>query len=222
MAVELPVPAQVLQHGRGDGHHAVAPAFAAPYQELALVPEDVMDGQVQALGQPQPAAIDQFGRGAVPPQPDGAEQVDNLLARQHFRQPVVVLGADLVEHLPALPLQLAFVEQPRTSRRLSHGLGRPALDGLEVQEVVPHLRLGQPGRIRASMFGQEPQLAVVGMPRADMVVAQRQETGVPLHRGIQVLVIQRVGFAAESVDGTDTRGLTGCFGLGFIFHNPTQ
>ncbi len=57
---------------------------------------------------------------------------------------------------------------------LTDGLGLPLLLELYEQEVIAQLRLGDGCRIAAQVLVNEPQLAVVGVPRAIGIVAQGQ------------------------------------------------
>ena len=61
-----------------------------------------MNGQAQTFGEAQAAGVDELERGAIAAQADVGEQLHDLIAGQHRRQGVVILGADLAEDLPVL------------------------------------------------------------------------------------------------------------------------
>ena len=95
MTVECPVAAQVFNHGLGDGHHSVFVAFAATDPQLALLGDDVVDGEGEAFRKAQATAIDELDGDAVATQADVLEQAFDFVTGEHGGQVLEVFGANL-------------------------------------------------------------------------------------------------------------------------------
>ena len=117
----------------------------------------------------------------------------DLLAGEHGGQGVVIFGLDLREQRPVGMPEEINEEQAGGGAGLADGLGRPVFLELDEEEVVPELRLGDRDRVTAEVLVNEPKLAVVGVPGAIGVVAQRQVLGKPGHGRIRMLIIDGIG-----------------------------
>jgi len=193
MAVELPITAQVLDHNRGNGHHAAFVALAVADPQFAVRGVDIVDGQREALREAQPAAVNELEGNAVAAQPDVMEQADDFRTGQHDRMGFLVLSADLGEDFPLLAFKHADEEELRGGGPEANGLGLPAFDGLDVEEVIAQTFFGDDERITLGELVDEPHLAVIRMAGARGVELQGEELGKALHRGIGVrVVIERI------------------------------
>ncbi len=200
MAVEFPIAAQVLDHCLGNGHHAAFVALALADPQFAVRRVDIVDGQREALRKAQAATVNELEGNAVAAQPDVPEQADDIRTGQHDRLGFLVLGADLGEDFPRLAFQHADKEELGRSGGQAEGFRLPAFDGLNVQDVVAQLGLGDGGRIAPTELVHEPHLAVIRVAGARCVELECEELGQSPHRGIGVrLVIERIalGTACE-------------------------
>ena len=75
-------------------------AFAIANDELALLAEDIVNGQREAFAQAQSAAVDELDRRAITPQANRAQEIMHLLTREDGGKEVVILCADLGEDAP--------------------------------------------------------------------------------------------------------------------------
>jgi len=91
-----------------------------------------VDGERQALREPQAAAIDELHGDAVAAQADVPEQSDDFPAGQDGGEAVIVLRTDLGKYLPLLVLQHSHEEELRRGGGLADGFGLPAFDGFDV------------------------------------------------------------------------------------------
>ena len=107
-AVVLP---KVQNHGCGDGNHAILMSLSVAHPEFVFIPQYVMDSQVKAFGEPEPAAVDEFDRGSVTPQTDMLKKLANLTSSQHRGQLVVIFGFDLGKDRPIPVPQLINEEE---------------------------------------------------------------------------------------------------------------
>jgi hypothetical protein len=202
IAVELPVVAQILDHLRGDGHHAVLVPLAAAHQQLVLIAADIVHGQPEGFGDAQPAAVDEFDGNAVAAQFDMGEQAADLFAGQHGGQLVVVGGLDLGKHRPVVATEHFEEENPGRGHRLADGFGSPALDHLHMEDVVAELLLGEPGGVAAEMLVDLAHVPVVAQTGEHRISAQGHEFGELVHGRIRVVIPQRVQMQAWL--GTDS------------------
>jgi len=125
----------------------------------------------------------------------------DLVAGENGRQFVMILGADLGEHLPVRLPEHLDEEEPGTSHGLTNGLGLPGLVGFDVQDVVPELVLPQRGRVLPEVLVDEPHGPVVGVACAQRVMPQGQQLGVAPHGVVGMVVIQRIAVAAVGAGG---------------------
>src|SRR5690349_7212166 len=65
MPMELPVTLQFVPQARGQWDDAILVALAGTDEQLVLGPVDVVDGQGQALTQPEAADVNEFDRRAI-------------------------------------------------------------------------------------------------------------------------------------------------------------
>ena len=185
--------AQVLEHIRGNGNHAVLESLALSDEEFSFLALDVMDGEREAFGQPKPAAVEEFYGNAVATQTDFAEQLTDLLTGEHDGQCLGILGSDLREHLPRFALKEVVEEGFQASHGLAHRIGFPVLLELEKQEVLAELIFGEHHRITVEVPLDEAKLAVVGVTSAVAIVAQGKKLGVAGHGVVGMVVTERVG-----------------------------
>lgn len=120
---------------------------------------------------------------------------------ENGRQFVMILGADLGEHLPLRLREHLDEEKPGTSHGLANGLGLPGLVGFDVQDVVPELVLPQRARIRPEVLVDEPHGPVVGVACTQRVMPQGQQIGVAAHGVVGMDVIQRIAVAPVGACG---------------------
>lgn len=192
MPMERPVAAQIMEHGRGQRDQAVPGALSVPNPEFVVLAGDVVNGEVEAFGEPKSAAVDELERGAITPQTDVKQKVADLGTGQNSRQGVTVLGPDLGEEGPIRTTEHLQVETTGTSGGLANSLGLPAFDALEVDEVIAQLLLGQGSRIAVEVLADQAQLTVIGMPGTKRVVSQGQKAGVTGERVKTMGVSERV------------------------------
>lgn len=81
-------------------------SLAVADEQFVFLAANVVDGQAQAFAQAQPAAVNQFQRGAIASQADEGEQVMDLLTREDRRERVVILGPDLGKDRPVTAPEL--------------------------------------------------------------------------------------------------------------------
>ena len=101
-------------------------AFAIANDELALLAEDIVNGQREAFAQTQSAAVDELDWRAITPQANGAEEIMHLLTREDGGKEVVILGADLGEDAPQGALEQLDKEELRAGQRLADRLWLPS------------------------------------------------------------------------------------------------
>jgi hypothetical protein len=105
----------------------------------------------------------------------------------------VIFSLDLRKDSPVGVSEQFNEEHAGGGPSLADGLGCPMFLELNEEEIVAQLSLSDGGGVAAHVLVDEPQLAVVGVPRAIGVVAQRQMVGEPGHGWVRMLVIDRVG-----------------------------
>lgn len=114
--------------------------------------------------------------------------------------------------------QLIDEEEPGTRGRLPDRLGPPVFDRLDVQEIVAQLGLVQGSGITIEVIHDEPELPVIGLPGAGVIVAQRQPFGILGHGSVAMLILQRIRPAPSGVGPVvKGQGLNG-FGGGTRAH----
>ena len=197
VAVESPVAAQVLDHRGRQRDHAVLVPLAPANHELVLVAQNVVDGQREAFGKAQAAAVDELEGDAVTAQPDMNQQIMHLRPGEHGGQFVVILGFDLGENGPVMVAEHLDKEDFGAGHGLTNGLRLPALDALDMEDVVAQLVLGDEGGITAAVLLDEAHAAVVGMAGSVGVGSQGQTLGILGHGRPWMLVVQRVNMLAR-------------------------
>ena len=190
--VKLPKVNKVAEHGRRKRDHPILVALAVADDELVFSARNVVDGKRKALGKAQPAAVDELERGAVAAQAHMVEQIVDLLAGEHGRKLVMVLGFDLRKDGPVVVAELIDKEKPGRGDGLSDGPRPPALDRLDVEDVVAKLVLGNHFRIAGAVLVDEAHVPVVGIAGAVGIGAQGQPLGKLRHRRVRMVVRERV------------------------------
>lgn len=95
MLMEKPVTPQILDHGFGDGDHSISATFSIAHPQLALITADVMNGEVETLGEAQTTTVDELDRNAITPQPDVMQELHDLITSHDRREFVLIAGVDL-------------------------------------------------------------------------------------------------------------------------------
>ena len=103
----------------------------------------------------------------------GQQRLD-LLAGEHGRKGVVILGANLSKERPVGFAEQLDKEHSGRGQCLPDALGFPVLLQFDEKEIFAQLGFGDCGCITIEMLVNEPQLAVVGVPRPIGVVTQSQ------------------------------------------------
>ena len=103
----------------------------------------------------------------------GQQRLD-LWAGEHGREGVVVLGANLGKERPVGFAQQFDKEHSGRGQCLPDALGFPVFLQFDEQEIFAQLGFGDRGGITTEMLVNEPQLAVVGVPRSIGVITQSQ------------------------------------------------
>ena len=165
MAVSDPMTAQALQGRFRQRHEAVFGALAAVDMDHLALAIDVGDLQMLSFLQSQTAGVDGGEEGAVVRCADAAEDGAHLFEGQHGGQAPLALCADQIECMP-IALQDMEEEEADTAIADPHGVGRPAIAVLAVEEVL--LKLG----LRDLIWGlvvelaEHAQCAHIGLLRA--------------------------------------------------------
>src|ERR1041385_7605530 len=110
----------------------------------------------------------------------------DLLTGEHGGKGVMIFGADLREESPVAMLEDVDKKHPGCGEGLTDGLGRPMLLELYEEKVVAKLGFGDRGWIATEVLVDEPELAIVGMPRSIGVVTQGQVISKPSHGRVRV------------------------------------
>ena len=111
MAMKAVVVPEILDHGSGNRNHPVMVSLALSDPEFVFRAENIVNGQIEALGESEPAAVDELDGGSVTTEPDVMEQVTDLLASKDRRELVVVLGLDLGKDRPVSVAELIDEEE---------------------------------------------------------------------------------------------------------------
>jgi len=159
--VVFPIRAEVVEHRRRQGDHAVFVALAAANPEFALFAVDVFDGERKAFGKAQPATVDEFDGNAVTAQADGAQEGVDLLAGEDMRERGGILGFDLRKDAPVVLAEDVGEEEFGDGNGLAYGFGHPMLDGLDIEDVVAELVFGERNWIAPEMITQEAYGSVI-------------------------------------------------------------
>ena len=192
MAVKAPILAQILQHERRQRDDTVLMAFAIANDELALLAEDIVNGQREAFAQAQSTAVDELDRRAITPQANGAQEIMHLLTGEDGGKEVVILGADLGEDAPQGALEQLDKEEFCAGQRLADRLWLPVLVELDVKQVVAQMRFLQGGRVALEVLVQHTHRTVVRVTSALGIEAQCEQLRVLRHRQVRMLVIDRI------------------------------
>jgi hypothetical protein len=130
------------------GNHAdpVRAAFPAPDGQLAARQVEILDPQHEALGQPQPAAIEQQADQAMGARKKAKDR-RHLLPREHHRQrgrhPPARQPPQLLERSAH---DVPIKKEERAEHLLLGGRGEPSLDR-QVSQELPDLRRARFGRV---------------------------------------------------------------------------
>lgn len=172
---------------------------------------------------PQPRAVDELDRDPVAPQPDRADEADNLIAGEDGGKFLAVGGADLRKKPPLLAARHLGEEESCAGNGLQDGGGLPVPAGFDVQNVVAELVLGEAGRVAAKMFVQHAHGAVVGVPGVRAIVPHGEQLGRPAHGVIRVAIVQRVAarLPGAGVDMVAMLVAMACFELSMDPHCST-
>ena len=108
----------------------------------------------------------------------------------------MILGANLREDHPVGVPELVDEEHVGGRASLANGFGLPVLLELDPEKVVAQLAFGERHRIGAEMLVDQAQLAVIGVPGAVGIVAQRQQLGEAGHRLAGMLVVDGIDILA--------------------------
>ncbi len=192
VAVEAPVAAQFLAQGGGQGHDAILVSFALANEQFVFLAFDIVDGQPQALAQPQAATVDELERGAVAAEANMGQQIVHLLPGQDGGKGIVIFGADLRKDGPGRLAEQLDKEHFGGGQSLADGLGLPMLLEFDEQEVVAQLGLGNARGITGAMLVQESKLTIVSMAGPIGVVMERQEVSEPGHGGVGMLIVDGI------------------------------
>ena len=187
--VDPPVTAQLVVEGSGQRNNPVLMAFAMADDELVLPAKDVVDGEAEALAEPEAAAIDELEWGAVTAQADVPEELTDLLAGEDGRKGVVIPGANSGEEGPIVVVEKIDEEEASGGDGLAEGLGLPVLLKFYEEDIVAQLGFGEGGGITGEVGLEKAHLAVIGVPGAIGVVAEREEIRELSHGRIGMLVI---------------------------------
>ena len=123
------------RHQRGGQHHrAVLAALAAAHDERAAFEIDILDAQLQRLGDAQPGAVEQLREQALLALQQ-RQDARHFVGRQHHRQTRLALrAADGFHPRQVLREHLLVQEQQRRQRLPVRGDGHAALDRQPGQE----------------------------------------------------------------------------------------
>ena len=186
----------------GQHHRPVLAALAVAHDEGAAAELDVLDPQLQALGDAQAGAVEQRGEQPVLARFDGGQDAADLVDAQHHRQAArLTRPADLLHPRQVLAQHLVVEEQQGRQRLAVRGRGHLALGG---QPTEKGLDLG-PGHV-----GRVPQLV------------EADEGPHPVHIGIlgARAVVQVADAFTELIQHLGR--LQGRQGLAAAFHGGSQ
>lgn len=155
MAMGLPELAEQFQGALGQGHVAIAIAFAATDVEEHALRIDVAHLQAQAFAQPESTGVDGGQADAVIQGLDLGQDLADLGGRKDHGQFELRIGADQLQFFRPWALERLFPEELESADELGGGLTSDLLDRLEVDAVLADLfeadQLGGPVVVLAEL-----------------------------------------------------------------------
>jgi hypothetical protein len=164
MAMSLPLLAEQFQGALGQGHIAVAVAFATPDVEEHAFGVDVAHLEAQAFTQTEAAGVNGGQADAVIEPLDLGEDAADFLGREHHRQFELGIGANQFQLLRPLALECFLPEELEGADELGGSLAGNFFDRLKMDAVLADLFKGnQLGRAPLVMLAELADTSVVSL-----------------------------------------------------------
>jgi hypothetical protein len=166
--------AQDLERRVRQRHEAVFGALTAMHVNHHSLTVDIADFQMQRFLQAQAAGVDRAQESVVMSGAHAPEQRAYFFATQDRGQARFALRAQDVEQMP-VALQDMNEEEADSAVADAHGVRRPVIDVLAVQEVILELALADLVRALAIELAQHAHRAGVGFLGALALAVEREQ-----------------------------------------------